>query len=147
MRASFFLTPSQLSLMASSIFLPLILFHLLLATEPTSSARILLTRVSTPKYTSTNSLMNNPEYYSPGRYPLILSNDVYAMSLAIGTPPVKFLAIMDTGSNLIWTKCKSVVQTFLTLVCPHLSLVMLVILARSGGLVKIAHRSTMMVSR
>ncbi|KAJ0552777.1 putative nepenthesin [Helianthus annuus] len=107
MRASFFLTPSQLSLMASSIFLPLILFHLLLATEPTSSARILLTRVSTPKYTSTNSLMNNPEYYSPGRYPLILSNDVYAMSLAIGTPPVKFLAIMDTGSNLIWTKCKS----------------------------------------
>ncbi|KAJ0764062.1 putative nepenthesin [Helianthus annuus] len=107
MRASFFLTPSQLSLMASSIFLPLILFHLLLATEPTSSARILLTRVSRPKYTSTNSLMNNPEYYSPGRSPLILSNDVYALSLAIGTPPVKFSAIMDTGSNLIWTKCKS----------------------------------------
>ncbi|KAM0004431.1 putative nepenthesin [Helianthus debilis subsp. tardiflorus] len=35
------------------------------------------------------------------------SNDIYTMSLAIGTPPKPFSAIMDTGSNLIWTKCKS----------------------------------------
>ncbi|KAM0042578.1 putative nepenthesin [Helianthus debilis subsp. tardiflorus] len=29
------------------------------------------------------------------------------MNLAIGTPPVSFSAMMDTGSDLIWTKCKT----------------------------------------
>jgi Xylanase inhibitor N-terminal/Xylanase inhibitor C-terminal len=28
------------------------------------------------------------------------------MELSIGTPPVKLLSIMDTGSNLIWTQCE-----------------------------------------
>ncbi|GJY50827.1 aspartic proteinase nepenthesin-1-like protein [Tanacetum coccineum] len=32
--------------------------------------------------------------------------DVYTMNIALGTPPVSFSAIMDTGSDLIWTKCK-----------------------------------------
>ncbi|XP_041012795.1 aspartic proteinase nepenthesin-1-like [Juglans microcarpa x Juglans regia] len=30
----------------------------------------------------------------------------FRMSLSIGTPPVPFLAIMDTGSDLIWTQCQ-----------------------------------------
>ncbi|XP_068657080.1 aspartic proteinase CDR1-like [Aristolochia californica] len=30
----------------------------------------------------------------------------YLMTLALGTPPVKILAIADTGSDLIWTQCK-----------------------------------------
>ncbi|PWA60165.1 aspartic peptidase A1 family [Artemisia annua] len=28
------------------------------------------------------------------------------MNISLGTPPVPFLAIIDTGSDLIWTKCK-----------------------------------------
>lgn len=30
----------------------------------------------------------------------------YLVNLAIGTPPVPFTAILDTGSDLIWTQCK-----------------------------------------
>ncbi|KAI3951612.1 hypothetical protein MKX01_018728 [Papaver californicum] len=30
----------------------------------------------------------------------------FLMSLSIGTPPTSYLAIMDTGSDLIWTQCK-----------------------------------------
>nr|XP_051190852.1 aspartic proteinase nepenthesin-1-like [Lolium perenne] len=30
----------------------------------------------------------------------------YLMNLAIGTPPVPFVALADTGSNLIWTQCQ-----------------------------------------
>ncbi|KAJ0552774.1 putative nepenthesin [Helianthus annuus] len=95
--------------MASPIFLLMILFHLLLATELVSCVRIPLTHASRktwPKYTSTNSVNNNPPA-SPGKSPMKFSNDIYTMSLAIGTPPKPFSAIMDTGSNLIWTKCKS----------------------------------------
>ncbi|KAI3518222.1 hypothetical protein L1887_06725 [Cichorium endivia] len=32
--------------------------------------------------------------------------DEYVMELTSGTPPVKFFAVMDTGSDLIWTTCK-----------------------------------------
>ncbi|KAL5667956.1 hypothetical protein ACJX0J_020177, partial [Zea mays] len=30
----------------------------------------------------------------------------YLMELAIGTPPVPFVALADTGSDLTWTQCK-----------------------------------------
>lgn len=33
-------------------------------------------------------------------------NGEFRMNLSIGTPPVPFLAIMDTGSDLVWTQCK-----------------------------------------
>ncbi|XP_058086449.1 aspartic proteinase CDR1-like [Magnolia sinica] len=36
----------------------------------------------------------------------------YLMSLSIGTPPVKLLAIADTGSDLIWTQCKPCEQCY-----------------------------------
>lgn len=35
------------------------------------------------------------------------SSDLYVTKLAIGTPPVQFSAVVDTGSDLIWTKCQS----------------------------------------
>ncbi|XP_076945899.1 aspartic proteinase nepenthesin-1-like [Bidens hawaiensis] len=113
--------------MASSIFLAshilsLILFYLLLATKPTSSVQIptetkqisgfrasLTLRNSGktwPKYASTNQLKDNPSA-SLQKSKLKYCKDVYTVSLAIGTPPVTFSAIMDTGSNLIWTKCKT----------------------------------------
>ncbi|GAB4827856.1 hypothetical protein Ancab_034740 [Ancistrocladus abbreviatus] len=36
----------------------------------------------------------------------------FLMNLAIGTPPESFAAIMDTGSDLIWTQCKPCTQCF-----------------------------------
>ncbi|KAI3805581.1 hypothetical protein L1987_28096 [Smallanthus sonchifolius] len=91
--------------MASHI-LSLILFLLLLATELTCSSSIrvnltvIVSRKTLPKYTHTNPLKN-----APIKSPMKASKDVYTMSLAIGTPPVQFSGIMDTGSDLIWTKC------------------------------------------
>ncbi|KAI3730217.1 hypothetical protein L1987_61386 [Smallanthus sonchifolius] len=72
--------------MAISQILSLILFHLLL---PSSSAAF--------QAPITSSLIKSP--VKPRK-------DVYLMSLAIGTPPVKIMAMVDTGSDLIWTKCK-----------------------------------------
>ncbi|KAK9673221.1 hypothetical protein RND81_12G154100 [Saponaria officinalis] len=39
-------------------------------------------------------------------------NGEFLMSLAIGSPPNSFNAIMDTGSDLIWTQCKPCEQCF-----------------------------------
>ncbi|MFS7960177.1 putative aspartic peptidase domain superfamily, Peptidase family A1 domain-containing protein [Helianthus anomalus] len=105
MHASFILAPSQLSLMASSIFLLMILFHLLLATEPTSSARIPTRRKQTgfrAPLTRVCSVTKNSLEASLVTSRMIAFKDDYLLSL-----PKLFSAIMDTGSDLIWTKCKS----------------------------------------
>lgn len=34
------------------------------------------------------------------------------MKISIGTPPFTFLAIADTGSDLIWTQCKPCIHCF-----------------------------------
>ncbi|KAL0911309.1 hypothetical protein M5K25_019441 [Dendrobium thyrsiflorum] len=34
-------------------------------------------------------------------------NEEYTADFAIGTPPVSVTAILDTGSDLIWTKCET----------------------------------------
>ncbi|ONK67141.1 uncharacterized protein A4U43_C06F16270 [Asparagus officinalis] len=39
-------------------------------------------------------------------------NGEFLMDLAIGTPSVPFSAIVDTGSDLIWTQCKPCVECF-----------------------------------
>ncbi|RZC54199.1 hypothetical protein C5167_013063 [Papaver somniferum] len=36
----------------------------------------------------------------------------FLMSLSIGTPPTSYLAIMDTGSDLIWTQCKPCTECY-----------------------------------
>ncbi|CAN7026456.1 hypothetical protein IGI04_024949 [Brassica rapa subsp. trilocularis] len=36
----------------------------------------------------------------------------FLMDLAIGNPPVKYSAIVDTGSDLIWTQCKPCTECF-----------------------------------
>ncbi|CAJ1974865.1 unnamed protein product [Sphenostylis stenocarpa] len=38
--------------------------------------------------------------------PVHAGNGEYLMELAIGTPPVSYPAVLDTGSDLIWTQCK-----------------------------------------
>lgn len=40
------------------------------------------------------------------RAPVHVGSGEYLVNLAIGTPPVPFTAILDTGSDLIWTQCK-----------------------------------------
>ncbi|KAF9608431.1 hypothetical protein IFM89_009797 [Coptis chinensis] len=39
-------------------------------------------------------------------------NGEFLMNLAIGTPPNSYMAIMDTGSDLIWAQCKPCVQCY-----------------------------------
>ncbi|QCE15230.1 aspartyl protease family protein [Vigna unguiculata] len=38
--------------------------------------------------------------------PVHAGNGEYLMELAIGTPPLAYPAVLDTGSDLIWTQCK-----------------------------------------
>ncbi|XP_057813909.2 aspartic proteinase nepenthesin-1-like [Cryptomeria japonica] len=38
--------------------------------------------------------------------PVEVGDGEFLMSVAVGTPPVSFEAIVDTGSDLIWTQCK-----------------------------------------
>ncbi|CAM8881830.1 unnamed protein product [Rhodiola kirilowii] len=44
--------------------------------------------------------------------PVHVGNGEFLMSLSIGTPPQSYEAIMDTGSDLIWTQCKPCKQCF-----------------------------------
>ncbi|EEF39457.1 aspartic proteinase nepenthesin-1 [Ricinus communis] len=44
--------------------------------------------------------------------PVLSGNGEFLMNLAIGTPPETYSAIMDTGSDLIWTQCKPCTQCF-----------------------------------
>ncbi|XP_071736295.1 aspartic proteinase nepenthesin-1-like [Rutidosis leptorrhynchoides] len=44
--------------------------------------------------------------------PVHAGNGEFLMNLAIGTPPSTYSAIMDTGSDLIWTQCKPCTKCF-----------------------------------
>ncbi|KAK9063038.1 hypothetical protein SSX86_016908 [Deinandra increscens subsp. villosa] len=44
--------------------------------------------------------------------PVHAGNGEFLMNLAIGTPPETYSAIMDTGSDLIWTQCKPCTKCF-----------------------------------
>ncbi|XP_077214095.1 eukaryotic aspartyl protease family protein [Tasmannia lanceolata] len=44
--------------------------------------------------------------------PIHPGNGEFLMNLAIGTPPLAFSAIVDTGSDLIWTQCKPCTDCF-----------------------------------
>ncbi|KAD5960362.1 hypothetical protein R6Q59_013488 [Mikania micrantha] len=44
--------------------------------------------------------------------PVHAGNGEFLMNLAIGTPPEMYSAIMDTGSDLIWTQCKPCTKCF-----------------------------------
>ncbi|PSS26609.1 Aspartic proteinase [Actinidia chinensis var. chinensis] len=62
-----------------------------------------LQRLSALALESKDSQVESPVY--PG-------NGEFLMKLAIGTPPVSYAGIMDTGSDLIWTQCKPCQQCF-----------------------------------
>ncbi|WOK96185.1 aspartic proteinase nepenthesin-2-like [Canna indica] len=44
--------------------------------------------------------------------PIHAGNGEFLMDLAIGTPSLAFSAILDTGSDLIWTQCKPCAECF-----------------------------------
>ncbi|KAI6691739.1 hypothetical protein NL676_019449 [Syzygium grande] len=44
--------------------------------------------------------------------PVHAGNGEFLMQLSMGTPPDSFSAIVDTGSDLIWTQCKPCTQCF-----------------------------------
>ncbi|KAI3462395.1 hypothetical protein Pfo_019058 [Paulownia fortunei] len=44
--------------------------------------------------------------------PIHAGNGEFLMELSIGTPPASYSAILDTGSDLIWTQCKPCKQCF-----------------------------------
>lgn len=44
--------------------------------------------------------------------PIHAGNGEFLMDLSIGTPPASYSAILDTGSDLIWTQCKPCKQCF-----------------------------------
>ncbi|TKY73770.1 Aspartic proteinase nepenthesin-1 [Spatholobus suberectus] len=44
--------------------------------------------------------------------PIHAGNGEYLMELSIGTPPVSYPAVLDTGSDLIWTQCKPCTQCY-----------------------------------
>ncbi|CAL5031788.1 unnamed protein product [Urochloa decumbens] len=54
---------------------------------------------------------------SPGgvgdlQVPVHAGNGEFLMDLAIGTPALSYAAIVDTGSDLVWTQCKPCVECF-----------------------------------
>lgn len=51
---------------------------------------------SSPSSSSTPPLLEAPVYAGQG---------AYLMTLSIGTPPLSYPALLDTGSDLIWTQC------------------------------------------
>ncbi|XP_076913864.1 aspartic proteinase nepenthesin-1-like [Bidens hawaiensis] len=99
----------------ASHILPMIIFHLLLATQLTSSVRTGHRATLSRTYYSGRTWFNfpfpNPWNNNPPALPiqslLKAKNDLYIMTLTIGTPPVTFSGVLDTGSDLIWTKCDS----------------------------------------
>ncbi|CAN0858242.1 Aspartic proteinase nepenthesin-1 [Linum grandiflorum] len=44
--------------------------------------------------------------------PMVAGSGEFLMKLAIGTPPVSYSAIVDTGSDLIWTQCSPCTQCY-----------------------------------
>ncbi|KAJ9542596.1 hypothetical protein OSB04_029102 [Centaurea solstitialis] len=106
---------SQIFLSSSILFS--ILFHILSVIDPSTSIptphkqtgfRAALTRANFPK----NRRFLN-EFDPPGtRTTLNANDDEYTMNINIGTPPVVFKAVIDTGSDLIWAKCSNVNYTF-----------------------------------
>ncbi|XP_027365187.1 aspartic proteinase nepenthesin-1 [Abrus precatorius] len=44
--------------------------------------------------------------------PIHAGNGEYLMELSIGTPPEAYPAVLDTGSDLIWTQCKPCTQCY-----------------------------------
>ncbi|KAM0934049.1 putative nepenthesin [Dioscorea sansibarensis] len=67
-------------------------------------------------YTSIASSPSGAPTSAPGpssmHSKVIPNNGDYLLELEIGTPPVKIVAVADTGSDLIWVQCKPCVECY-----------------------------------
>ncbi|CAI0403922.1 unnamed protein product [Linum tenue] len=57
------------------------------------------------KLTAMVLAQSTPEAADDVAAPVVSGNGEFLMELAVGTPPVSYSAIVDTGSDLIWTQC------------------------------------------
>ncbi|KAJ3679609.1 hypothetical protein LUZ60_017620 [Juncus effusus] len=55
---------------------------------------------------------NSPASASKAQMQIQYGNYEYLMELSIGTPRLRYLAILDTGSDLIWTQCQPCIMCF-----------------------------------
>ncbi|ESQ51296.1 hypothetical protein EUTSA_v10017686mg, partial [Eutrema salsugineum] len=62
---------------------------------------------SSSRYLNTNQLEGGSTYANT-----VFDTSEYLMKLKIGTPPVEIEAILDTGSDLIWTQCLPCLKCF-----------------------------------
>ncbi|CAL9132129.1 unnamed protein product [Musa textilis] len=120
---------------AIQVFLPLVMAMILMAVPQASSAlsglRVELTHVDSSGNFSKFELLQRAALRSSRRMarltaramkaaasanevqaPVHAGNGEFLMELAIGTPSLAFPAIIDTGSDLIWTQCKPCVECF-----------------------------------
>ncbi|KAJ8492350.1 hypothetical protein OPV22_014071 [Ensete ventricosum] len=120
---------------AIQVFLPLVMAMILMAVPQASSAlsglRVELTHVDSNGNFSKFELLQRAALRSSRRMarltagamkaaasanevqaPVHAGNGEFLMDLAIGTPNLAFPAIIDTGSDLIWTQCKPCVECF-----------------------------------
>ncbi|XP_022985436.1 aspartic proteinase CDR1-like [Cucurbita maxima] len=73
-----------------------------------------LTGAFNRSFSRSTTLTNRAATVSTGgvHSPLIPDSGEFLISLSIGTPPVDFTAIADTGSDLTWTQCLPCVKCF-----------------------------------
>ncbi|XP_072984644.1 aspartic proteinase nepenthesin-1-like [Typha latifolia] len=64
------------------------------------------------KARATRLLSTATDPISAADVPVFRGEGEYLIDLTIGTPPLPFSAILDTGSDLIWTQCKPCNQCF-----------------------------------
>ncbi|CAL4992522.1 unnamed protein product [Urochloa decumbens] len=109
-----------------TIFVLVASLHISAAPQPPSGYRSTLTHVDSKGGFTRAELMHRAAHKSRHRAATVLSSSYsrtssssntrptriysgqaeYLMELAIGTPPVPFVALADTGSDLTWTQCK-----------------------------------------
>ncbi|KAI5683515.1 hypothetical protein M9H77_04743 [Catharanthus roseus] len=61
------------------------------------------------RYNSPQTPMNDPQI---GSTSFIYGGGVYLMEISFGTPPVQFLAVVDTGSEISWIQCMPCIHCF-----------------------------------
>ncbi|CAO2144459.1 unnamed protein product [Urochloa humidicola] len=107
-------------------FLFIASLHISAAQSPSPSYRSMLTHIDSKGGFTRGELMRRAAHRSRHRTATVLSGSYtrtssssntsptrlysgqaeYLMELAIGTPPVPFIALADTGSDLTWMQCK-----------------------------------------
>ncbi|ESQ51327.1 hypothetical protein EUTSA_v10017857mg [Eutrema salsugineum] len=98
---------SLVATMTMALFIQLITSLLLITTTATSSPRgftIDLIQRRSKSFSSRHSNTNELDGGSPYA-DTVFDTNAYLIKLQMGTPPVEIEAVLETGSELIWTQC------------------------------------------